>query len=282
MSIPQNKPLPIKRDPQFTNETNNIKNPEMGFIPSSWNYGSFHQTNPRYTKIEREREKEKEKPVKLLIKENQEEKNLFSSNLISNYNKKTNTNTNTNININKFGKRILNNEEKIVTEDLLKAMNDNKNIRGTSRKLSQTRSSSNLKQKKNQREKENSNFTQENYTETNTYENQQIKSQNERNSSYSNNNNNYNNTNKKNYYNNNNNNYNNQNLLNRSRASSAKTRDSNIEKKTYKFGMTYDEWNENKSRHVKIAKTLNLIKEERLKEIEIYDNQINQKYIEAK
>jgi hypothetical protein len=276
MSIPQNKPLPIKRESQYTNDTNYIKNPGMGFIPSSWNYGSFHQTNPRYTKIEKE--KEKEKPIKLLIKENPQDKNLLPSK------------NNNNNNMNKFGKRILNNEEKIVTEDLLKAMNDNKNIRGTSRKLSQTRSSSNLKYKKNPKERErekerdNSNFTQENYNETNTNENQQNRSQYERNSSYSNNNNKYNNTNKRNYYNSNinNNNNNNQNLLNRSRASSAKTRDSNNEKKTYKFGMTYEEWNENKSRHVKIAKTLNLIKEERMKEIEIYDNQINQKYIEAK
>ena len=42
--------------------------------------------------------------------------------------------------INKYGKRKLAENEKIVTEDFLKAMNDNKNIRGTSRKLNQNRS----------------------------------------------------------------------------------------------------------------------------------------------
>ena len=158
-------------------------------------------------------------------------------------------------------------------------MNDNKNIRGTSRKLSQTRSSSNLKYTNLKYQKENtnsnSNFTQENFTDAN--ENHQNRSQYERNSSFSNNNNN-----KKGYNNNNNNNNKNQMLLNRSRASSAKSKDRNPDKKTYKFGMTYEEWNENKSRHVKIAKTLNFIKEERMKEIEIYDNQINQKYLETK
>ena len=59
----------------------------MGFIPSSWNYGSFHQTNPRFSKVE--------KPVKIQVKENQKTE-LFPV-----------TNTN------KYGKRILNNEEKI-------------------------------------------------------------------------------------------------------------------------------------------------------------------------
>ena len=172
-------------------------------------------------------------------------------------NKKTNTN--------KFGKRILNNEEKIVTEDLLKAMNDNKNIRGTSRKLSQTRSSSNYRPHK---QRENTNLTEEN----NTNENHN-RSHYERNSSFSRSNNN----NKKSH-----NNYNSNNpMLNHSRASSAKDR-GDSQKKIYKFGMTYEEWNENKSRHLKISKTLNLIKEERMKEIEIYDNQINQKYVETK
>ena len=245
MSIPQNKPLPISRETQNPYSLLN-KRPETAFVPSSWNYGSFHQSNPRYSKID--------KPVKLQIKENRKP-DLFPAN--------ANTTSN---NINKFGKRILKNEDKIVTEDLLKAMNDNKNIRGTSRKLSQTRSSSNFKVYKPQKENIN---TDDNYTNEN-----QNNSQYERNSSFSG----TNNQGRKGSYNNNNNN------MNRSRASSAKEsqKEKKNDKKTFKFGMTYDEWNDNKSRHVKISKTLNLIKEERMKEIDVYDNQINQKYEETK
>lgn len=114
----------------------NQKINQNGYALSSWNYGSFHYSNPRYVKKE-------QVPIKVIGSEAEKINN----------NNNTNTNNTNYMNINaskpktsdfnKYGKRKLTETEKIVTEDYLKAMNDIKNIKGT-RKLSQTRSSSNL------------------------------------------------------------------------------------------------------------------------------------------
>lgn len=268
--------------PQIINNNNNFENKFLdrgipnnppkptnsGYALSSWNYGSFHYSNPRYTKSEQ--------PIKLigaaqpqLTNQQKPDRPVTSQTL------------------NKFGKRKLAENEKIVTEEYLKAMNDNKNIRGTSRKLNQNRSSSNMRyssSNKNQKNEHrlNYSFNNKNYENDNS------------NSNYTNSNTNQNNLNNdninsENNLNNNHNSKNNQHSQqsynvsghsrdqrNRSRYSSAnKERE---KEKIYKFGMTFEEWSENKNRQIQVIKNLNIIKEHELKEYEKIEGKIEENY----
>jgi hypothetical protein len=73
---------------------------KLKYVPSSWNYGSFHPNNPYYNR-------------KSSTKENKNTANTRSSSA----------------NVNRFGKRKLQEDEKIVTEDYLKTMNEMKTIK---------------------------------------------------------------------------------------------------------------------------------------------------------
>ena len=204
---------------------------QNGYALSSWNYGSFHATNPRYTK--------NEQPIKLLKLENNSlEKNSTQRPLTAK--------------LNKFGKRHLAEDEKIVTEDVLKAMNDNKNIRGTSKIFNRQQSNSKISRraesqgKQTQDNNENISTLNKNYSyignEDNNITNSQINNSN----------------------------------LNRSRLSSAN------KERNYKFGMSFDEWNQNKNKQIQITKTLNLLKDQELKEYEKIEVKIDENYQKIK
>ena len=154
--------------------------------------------------------------------------------------------------MNKFGKRHLAEDEKIVTEDVLKAMNDNKNIRGTSKIFNRQQSNSKISRraesqgKQTQDNNENISTLNKNYSyignEDNNITNSQINNSN----------------------------------LNRSRLSSAN------KERNYKFGMSFDEWNQNKNKQIQITKTLNLLKDQELKEYEKIEVKIDENYQKIK
>lgn len=87
----------------------------LSYVPSSWNYGSFHPNNPYYNR---------RKPTK-------DNKNT------------ANTRSNS-ANLNRFGKRILQEEEKIVTDDYLKTMNEMKTIKKLNNNIKGHKSSSSV------------------------------------------------------------------------------------------------------------------------------------------
>lgn len=261
----------INQNQNFKNNLNS--NPsthkpiQTGYALSSWNYGSFHYSNPRYVKTDN--------PVKLVGAETEK----------FNFNNNVKSDRPTTVQVNKFGKRKLTENEKIVTEDYLKAMNDSKNIRGTSRRLNQNRSSSTIRTSKKDQKDNYLHNAQVNYT-TSNYDNQNSSNMNRNNNNVDDSNNDNMNKNK---YNNqinqvnthqthNNSNYSNNNVHNRSRFSSGHKDKERI----YKFGMTFDEWNENKNRQIQVTKNLNLLKEHELKEYEKIEQKIEENYKKIK
>jgi hypothetical protein len=97
---------------------------KSGFSLSSWNYGSFHHCNPYYQKREYLAEDNK-----FQADETHKEKLRSMS-----------------ASLNKFGKRKLQEEEKIVTEDYLKLLHDVKVIKGNNSKQSSNKGNSNPNQ----------------------------------------------------------------------------------------------------------------------------------------
>lgn len=85
---------------------------KTGFTPSSWNYGSFHQSNPIYQR--KEQRPEEDKPG---------HKRASSTN--------------------PYGKRVLKEDEKIVTDEYLKCLNDQKTIKSSN--MNRNRSTVKLK-----------------------------------------------------------------------------------------------------------------------------------------
>ncbi len=260
-NISTNNKNPNQNLNNLVNIKNSILRPvQSSYALSSWNYGSFHNSNPRYVKTEN--------PVKLIgaeIKNNNMDNNMRLIRPDS-------------AQINKFGKRKLAENEKIVTEEYLKAINDSKNIRGTSRQLNQNRSSSTLRTSKKIQKDYYSNYTQDNCS-TNNHDNL--------------NNNNVDNLNYNNYPNNDrykmndiktqqsndiSRNSNNNNIQNRSRISSANKE----REKIYRYGMTFNEWNENKNKQIQVTKNLNLLKEHELKEYEKIEQKIDENYQKIK
>lgn len=234
------------------------KQANSSYALSSWNYGSFHYSNPRFSKPEQ--------PVKLIAAaEPLKDKNAV----------KVERPATAQV-INKFGKRKLAENEKIVTEEVLKAMNDHKNIRGTSRKLNQNRSSATLRNSST-----NKNFREEtqqqlNYS-TNNYENENTSNLVRNNSNYTGNSNINKNYDKISYNNNS------QDQRNRSRFSSKQREKEEREKeKIYKYGMTFEEWSENKNRQIQVIKNLNVLKEHELKEYEKIEEKIEENYKKIK
>lgn len=247
------------------NPVNIQKAPQSGYALSSWNYGSFHYTNPRYTRTEQ--------AIKVISAETANEKVQKLERPVTSQ-------------LNKFGKRILAENEKIVTEEFLKAMNDSKYIRGTSRKLNQNRSSSNLRGSsntyKNKKEhKEYPNNIQMNITNSNYYENQNTSNLIRNNSNFTGNSNAINNNTNENLQQPSNNMSNNSrvnNLQERSKYSSAKK----DKPKIYRYGMSFEEWNSNKNRQIQVTKNLNLLKEHELREYEKIEQKIEQNYNKIK
>jgi len=82
---------------------------KLSYVPSSWNYGSFHPSNPYYNR---------QNPPKDSSNKTGEIKRSCSANL------------------NRHGKRILQEEEKIVTEDYLKTLKEFKTIKNIGHKSS--------------------------------------------------------------------------------------------------------------------------------------------------
>jgi hypothetical protein len=243
-----------------------------GYACSSWIYGSFHHSNPRFIKSEQ--------PVKLIGEAQRQNKNPQNSEQPV-----------TAQNLNKYGKRKLAENEKIVTEDFLKAMSDNKNIRGTSKKLNQNRSSTNLRSSctnKNYKTEQHLNNSANNQNNENENNSNYTGNSNANQDNYIQNNNNYNNLNKN--YNTNQGNVdtqqsynvsgNNQDQRNRSRYSSAqKERE---KEKNYKFGMTFEEWSGNKNKQNQVVKNLHMLKEHELKEYEKIEEKIEENYNKVK
>ncbi len=248
----------LKSTPNFVKKQEN-----SGYALSSWNYGSFHCSNPRFSKTQQ--------PVKLIAAP--EPQNCIYP--IKLDQPRT-------AQVNKYGKRKLADNEKIVTEEFLKAMNDNKNIRGVSRKINKNRSSAILRNSSTNKNYKVDSEQHCNYS-SNNYENENTSNLVRNNSNYtrdSNNNNiinyNYNN---QGYPNNNtqlSNNItgNNHEQRNRSRISSAQKEKERI----YKFGMTFDEWSENKNRQIQVIKNLNMLKEHELREYEKIEEKIEENY----
>jgi len=265
MSLEKNN---SNNDCQIINKLNPVniqKAPQSGYALSSWNYGSFHYSNPRYTRTEH--------PIKVISAETANEK---VQNIVRPVTSQ----------LNKFGKRKLAENEKIVTEEYLKAMNDSKNIRGTSRKLNQNRSTSNIRSSSNnylnkKDYKEYPNNLQVNNTNSNYYENQNTSNLIRNNSNFTGNSNAINNNTNENLQQSSNNMSNNSrvnNLQDRSKYSSAKK----DKPKIYRYGMSFEEWNSNKNRQIQVTKNLNLLKEHELREYEKIEQKIEQNYNKIK
>lgn len=69
------------------------------------------------------------------------------------------------------------------------------------------------------------------------------------------------------------------NNVNRSRLSSATKENKN---KIYRYGMSFDEWTENKNKQLQTAKNLNTLKEQELKEYTKIEEKIEQNYKKIK
>lgn len=90
---------------------------KLSYVPSSWNYGSFHPCNPFYNR-----------------KVSKKDGELKRSN---------------SVNLNRFGKRKLQEEEKIVTDDYLKTMKELKTIKKVNVKNTNTHKSASSSNRKN-------------------------------------------------------------------------------------------------------------------------------------
>jgi hypothetical protein len=93
---------------------------KLSYVPSSWNYGSFHSCNPFYN---RKVSKKDEKNGEL---------------------KRSNS-----VNLNRFGKRKLQEEEKIVTNDYLKTMKELKTIKNVNVKNTNSHKSASSSNRQN-------------------------------------------------------------------------------------------------------------------------------------
>ena len=146
-------------------------------------------------------------------------------------------------NLNKYGKRKLSESEKIVTDDLVKLIKDLKIIKGNP-KINNTKSfSKNLKNNKKSK-----NFYNSDNIEYLTIPSKFTNDFDSKKENYNN-----------------------------SSKCSSKSND-----KFYKFSLTFDEWKQNKNKQLNISEKLKKEKFGKLKQYELIENTINQKYNKIK